>query len=61
MGFVTVDQLVGRRIDAAHAGDKHEIADAHAEAPRASRLDGAGRREKRDVIGRHECTSCNRS
>ncbi len=37
--FVTFDEAVIRRIDAAHAGHEYEIAGARAETPRAGRRD----------------------
>ena len=47
-----LDQRIGGRIDALHAGDKDEVARSDAEAPGALRLDGAGRIERPDAVRR---------
>ena len=56
-GCLAGDERVGRRIDAAHAGDEDEIAGAGGKAPGAGRGDGAGGGQHGDaglgVVGGH--------
>src|SRR6266849_7069728 len=51
-GLGVLHQLVGRRIDALHTGDKDEVTGSSAEAPGTLRPDGPGRIECSDTVRR---------
>ena len=51
-GLVALNQLVGRGVDALHAGDEDEVAGPRAEAPGPLRLDGARRIKRAHAIRR---------
>src|SRR5215467_3604950 len=63
--LLALDEGVGRRVDAAHAGDIDEVTGARAEAPGSGGLDRAGRLKRLDALrrlrggkpGRHDLNS----